>query len=121
MLTRHADPIRAGKTQRLPMEIMLRSLEAQHREIIVATYFRGRTTREAARELGLAPATASARLYQAMRDLSLMVACRPDHTGLFSVDSAESKASTSPRSTARPRTPGRHQSPSGSYARSVSG
>jgi len=82
MLTRHAHPITAGETQRPPMETMLRSLSTQHREIIVATYFRGRTTREAARVLGLDPAVAKARLYQAMRDLSLMVAIdRPDHAG----------------------------------------
>lgn len=61
------------------MELMLRYLPAQHREIILATYFRHRTTHEAARALGLDPAAATARLYQAMRDLSLMVAvCRPD-------------------------------------------
>jgi len=52
---------------------MLRSLPAQHREIIVATYFHKRTPSEAAHLLGLAPATAKARLYEAMRDLSLMV------------------------------------------------
>jgi RNA polymerase sigma-70 factor (ECF subfamily) len=63
------------------MALMLR-LPTQHREIIVATYFSGRTTREAAWVLGLAPAVAKARLYQAMRDLSRMVAaCQPDHAG----------------------------------------
>ena len=40
----------------------------------MATYFRRRTTREAARLLGLTPGAAKARLYQAMRDLSDMVA-----------------------------------------------
>ena len=91
MLTRHADLFTVGETQRPPMELMLQSLPTQHREIIVATYFRGRTTREAARMLGLTPAAANARLYQAMRDLSLMVAaCRPDHPGLYSADSSES-------------------------------
>jgi RNA polymerase sigma-70 factor (ECF subfamily) len=49
-------------------------LSAQHREIIVATYFGGRTIREAAWVLGIAPAVAKARLYQAMRDLSGMAA-----------------------------------------------
>ena len=91
MLTRHADPIRAGKTQRLPMEIMLRSLEAQHREIIVATYLRGRTTREAAWVLGLAPAVAKIRLYQAMRELSVMAATRRrDRSGVHAADSSRS-------------------------------
>jgi DNA-directed RNA polymerase specialized sigma24 family protein len=80
MPTRHADPIGHRETQRPPMERMLQSLPAQHREIIVATYFRRRTTREAARLLGLAPGAAKARLYQAMRDLSDMLATGwPDH------------------------------------------
>ena len=74
MLTGHAGPLMAGETPRSPVEIMLRSLPPRHREILVATYFQGRTTREAARELGLAPAAANARLYQAMRGLSRMVA-----------------------------------------------
>ena len=77
MPTTNADPIANGETRPHPMESMLRSLPAQHREIIVATYFRRRTTDEAARSLGLAPAVAKARLYEAMRDLSLMIACRP--------------------------------------------
>jgi len=65
-------------------EVMLRSLPPQHREIIVATYFHQRTTAEAAKLLGLTPATAKARLYQAMRDLSLMVATHtPEHAGPF--------------------------------------
>ena len=81
MLTGHADALMTGETPRSSMEIMLRSLPPRHREIIVATYFQGRTTREAARALGLAPATANARLYQAMRGLSRMVAAyRRDHT-----------------------------------------
>jgi RNA polymerase sigma-70 factor (ECF subfamily) len=66
------------------MELMLQNLPAQHREIIVATYFHHRTTDEAAWALGLAPAAATARLYEAMRDLSLMLAiCRPDHAGPY--------------------------------------
>jgi RNA polymerase sigma-70 factor (ECF subfamily) len=91
MLTRHADPLTVGATQRLPTELMLRSLPAQHREIIVATFVHGRTTREAAWVLGLAPAVAKIRLYQAMRDLSRMVAAgRPERVGLHSADSSES-------------------------------
>ena len=54
MLTRHADRSPVRETQRAPMELMLQSLPTQNREIIVATYFQGRTTREAARVLGLA-------------------------------------------------------------------
>jgi RNA polymerase sigma-70 factor (ECF subfamily) len=69
------------------METMLRNLPAQHLEIIVATYFRRRTTHEAAPLLGLTPAVAKARLYQAMRDLSLMVATsHPDHAGPYPAD-----------------------------------
>jgi RNA polymerase sigma-70 factor (ECF subfamily) len=84
MPTRRADPIGDRETQRPPVELMLRSLPAQHREIIVATYFHRRTTREAARLLGLAPDAAKARLYQAMRDLSdLLVTGRPDHAGPY--------------------------------------
>lgn len=74
MLTRHAAPPTAAESPRLPMQDMLRSLPAQHQEIILATYFRGRTTREAARTLGLTHAAANERLYQAMRTLSLMTA-----------------------------------------------
>jgi RNA polymerase sigma-70 factor (ECF subfamily) len=70
-------------------EAMLRSLPPQHREIIVATYFHHRTTGEAATLLGLTPTTAKARLYHAMRDLSLMVAThRPEHAGPYRTDVA---------------------------------
>ncbi|MFI7547577.1 sigma factor-like helix-turn-helix DNA-binding protein [Actinoplanes sp. NPDC049599] len=53
---------------------MLQDLPAQHRAIIVATYFRHRTTREAALQLGVTPGAVQALLYEAMRELSLMVA-----------------------------------------------
>jgi DNA-directed RNA polymerase specialized sigma24 family protein len=56
------------------MELMLRNLPAHQREIIVATYLRRRTTREAATLLGVTPEAVKARLYQAMRHLSAMVA-----------------------------------------------
>jgi DNA-directed RNA polymerase specialized sigma24 family protein len=62
------------EAQRPPVELMLGSLRAQHQEIIIATYFRRRTIREAARQLGLAPVTAKARLYEAMLVLSDKVA-----------------------------------------------
>lgn len=82
MPTRNADPITDCDTRQPPTTLMLQCLPAQHREIVVATYFRGRTTLEAARLLGLSPAAAKDRLYHAMRDLSLMVAVsRPDHAG----------------------------------------
>lgn len=83
MPTRSAAPTPAGETQRPPIELMIGSLPAQHREILLATYFRGRTTREAARFLGLDPAVVSARLHQAMRCLSVLVSAhRPDHPAL---------------------------------------
>jgi DNA-directed RNA polymerase specialized sigma24 family protein len=70
------------------MEDMLRNLPAQHREIITATYLQHRTTREAAWVLGLAPAVAKIRLYEAMRDLSVMVATRrQDYAGMHSAES----------------------------------
>jgi DNA-directed RNA polymerase specialized sigma24 family protein len=90
MPTRNADTIGDRETQRPPVEMMLQSLPAQHREII-ATYFHRRTTSEAARLLGLSPDAAKARLYQAMRDLSAMAAAGwPDHAGPDAAASATS-------------------------------
>ena len=80
MVTRAADPVPDREAQRLRVELMLESLPPQHREIIIATYFCGRTPLETAQRLGLAPGTVKVRLYQAMRDLSDMLATRwPDH------------------------------------------
>jgi RNA polymerase sigma-70 factor (ECF subfamily) len=56
------------------MELLVRDLPAQHREILVTTYFRHRTIDEAATLLGLTPETAKSRLYQALRDLADRVA-----------------------------------------------
>lgn len=67
-------PIRQ-ETRRPPMEQMLRRLPARHREVLVATYFQGRTTGEAARLLGLPPASVKMRLYEAMRELADMRIC----------------------------------------------
>ncbi|MFC7545582.1 sigma-70 family RNA polymerase sigma factor [Plantactinospora sp. GCM10030261] len=47
----------------------LRALSQPHREILVATYFRGRTVPEAAQELGLPLGTAKSRVYYALRAL----------------------------------------------------
>ncbi|RKN49625.1 sigma-70 family RNA polymerase sigma factor [Micromonospora endolithica] len=47
----------------------LRQLSQSHREILVATYFRGRTVPEAAEELGLPLGTAKSRVYYALRAL----------------------------------------------------
>ena len=72
MPTTSADLVGDRETQRPPVQTMLGSLPAQHREIIIATYFRHRTIGEAAGQLGLTPGAAKARLYEAMRDLSEM-------------------------------------------------
>ena len=88
MATRPAAPVRDRETQQLPGELMLGSLPAEHREIIIATYFHGHTTLETARLLGLAPGTVKVRLYQAMRDLSDMVTADwPNHAPCPAVSS----------------------------------
>jgi hypothetical protein len=100
MPTRHAAPIEDCEFRPSEVELMLESLPAQHREIIIATYFRGWTTLEAARELGLTPHVARVRLYKAMRELSDMVAVdwpnqvRPDPAGS---PNAGRSGSTEPR------------------------
>jgi RNA polymerase sigma-70 factor (ECF subfamily) len=47
----------------------LRTLSHAHREILVETYFRGRTVPEAAEALGLPLGTAKSRVYYALRAL----------------------------------------------------
>lgn len=47
----------------------MRTLSQPHREILVETYFRGRTVPEAAAELGLPLGTAKSRVYYALRAL----------------------------------------------------
>lgn len=49
----------------------LRSLSYAHREILLETYFRGRTVPEAADVLGLPLGTAKSRVYYALRALKL--------------------------------------------------
>ncbi|MBY8871234.1 sigma-70 family RNA polymerase sigma factor [Micromonospora sp. PLK6-60] len=53
----------------MTMADALRTLSQSHREILVATYFRGRTVPEAAEELGLPLGTAKSRVYYALRAL----------------------------------------------------
>ena len=82
MPTRHAEPIITCTAPQHSMENLLRNLPAQHREVILATFFRRRTTGEAALHLGLAPVVVKSRLYEAMRALSLTIAtCRSDRAG----------------------------------------
>jgi DNA-directed RNA polymerase specialized sigma24 family protein len=59
------------------MEAIVRNLPTRQREIIVATYFRRWTTREAAEWLGITPAEAKARLYQAVCELADVTDSRP--------------------------------------------
>lgn len=48
----------------------LRMISRQHQEIIVETYYNGRTLTDAARWLGIPLETARSRLYYAMRELT---------------------------------------------------
>jgi DNA-directed RNA polymerase specialized sigma24 family protein len=67
---------------RYPIEEILRGLPPAHREILVATYFRRQTTREAARQLDISPEDARRRVYHATRELTAAVVAarvhRPD-------------------------------------------
>jgi RNA polymerase sigma-70 factor (ECF subfamily) len=66
-------PSTADETDRM-LQLMtvtdsLRTLSQSHREILVETYFRGRTVPEAAEVLGLPLGTAKSRVYYALRAL----------------------------------------------------
>lgn len=65
-----------------PIEAILRDLLPVHREILVATYFRRQTVRQAARQLNLTHEEVRRRVYHATRELSSAVAAartsRPD-------------------------------------------
>ena len=54
----------------------LQSLSAEHRAVIVETYYRGRTVAETARVLGVPPGTVKSRCYYALRALKLALAER---------------------------------------------
>jgi RNA polymerase sigma-70 factor (ECF subfamily) len=54
----------------------LRALSQPHREILVETYFRGRTVPEAAEALRLPLGTAKSRVYYALRALKVALAQR---------------------------------------------
>ncbi len=49
----------------------LHSLSAEHRAVIVETYYRGRSVAEAASTLGIPPGTVKSRCYYALRALKL--------------------------------------------------
>ncbi len=77
---RHRAP--SADAPRLPIESILRDLAAPHREILVATYFRRQTTREAAQQLGITHDDARRRIYHATRELTALIGAhrhsRPD-------------------------------------------
>jgi len=54
----------------------LDSLSAEHRAVIVETYYRGRSVAEAASVLGIPPGTVKSRCYYALRALKLALAER---------------------------------------------
>jgi len=54
----------------------LQSLSAEHRAVIVETYYRGRTVAQAAEVLGIPPGTVKSRCYYALRALKLALAER---------------------------------------------
>lgn len=53
--------------RRMTITAAFKSLSPTHREILLATYFRGRTVPEAAEELGVPLGTAKSRVYYALR------------------------------------------------------
>ncbi len=54
----------------------LHALSAEHRAVIVETYYRGRSVADAARVLGIPPGTVKSRCYYALRALKLALAER---------------------------------------------
>jgi RNA polymerase sigma-70 factor, ECF subfamily len=66
-------PTTSDETDRLLQEMTvsdaMRTLTTAHREILVETYFKGRTVQEAAHALGLPLGTAKSRVYYALRAL----------------------------------------------------
>jgi len=65
-----------------PIEEILRALPPAHREILIATYFRRQTTRQAARQLDITHEDARRRVYHATRELTAAIVAartvRPD-------------------------------------------
>jgi RNA polymerase sigma factor (sigma-70 family) len=64
------------------IEEILRDLPPAHREILVATYFRRQTTRQAAQQLNITHEDARRRVYHATRELTAAIVAarlsRPD-------------------------------------------
>jgi RNA polymerase sigma-70 factor, ECF subfamily len=67
-LTRFAESDETDQVlRRMTITSAFKALSPAHREIILATYYRGRTVPEAAEELGLPVGTAKSRVYYALR------------------------------------------------------
>ncbi|GIF45909.1 RNA polymerase sigma-70 factor (ECF subfamily) [Asanoa ferruginea] len=67
-LTRFADSDETEHVlRRMTITAAFKTLSPVHREILLATYFRGRTVPEAAEELGVPLGTAKSRVYYALR------------------------------------------------------
>lgn len=65
-----------GTLDRIVVTDALASLSADHRAVIVETYYRGRSVAEAAAVLGIPPGTVKSRCYYALRALKLALAER---------------------------------------------
>ena len=65
-----------GALDRIVVADALDALSAEHRAVIVETYYRGRTVAEAAGVLGIPPGTVKSRCYYALRALKLALAER---------------------------------------------
>jgi len=65
-----------GALDRIVVTDALQSLSAEHRAVIVETYYRGRTVAEAAAVLGVPSGTVKSRCYYALRALKLALAER---------------------------------------------
>ncbi len=65
-----------GTLDRIIVTDALDSLSADHRAVIVETYFHGRTVADAAAVLGVPPGTVKSRCYYALRALKLALAER---------------------------------------------
>jgi RNA polymerase sigma-70 factor (ECF subfamily) len=68
-----AKPSAGQDILRYSMEAILRALSPAHREILVATYFRRQTTRQAARQLDITDEDARRLVYHATRELTAAV------------------------------------------------
>lgn len=51
----------------------LRGLTDEHRRVIIETYYRDRSVRQAAKELGIPPGTVKSRLYHGLRNLRVVL------------------------------------------------